>query len=126
LAADKLDEDAFRSESLCQLFLRELEKNFSGGVFVHAAGARSPHILNFALEGVDSRAILDSIPQLCISRSSACSKSDAPSHVLAAVCTPEIAACSIRVSPGRGTSEDDMIAAANLLADGIEKLRMGS
>jgi len=126
LAAERLDADASRADFLCQLFLREIEKNFSSGVFVHAGNARSPHILNFALEGVDSRMLLDSVPQLCISRSSACSKSDALSHVLAAVCTPEIAACSIRVSPGRGTSEDDMIAAANLLADGIEKLRMGS
>ena len=116
LASEKMADDSELAQLNCQVFLEELRKFFPH-VLVHGGQARSSHILNFALPGVDVVSLLTKTPQLCVSRSSACSKTNEPSHVLRAICAPCIAECSIRVSPGRSTTPDQMAEAALLLGN---------
>ena len=74
-----------------------------------------PWILNISIPDSDARA-LTQIDGLCISKSSACAKSDEPSHVLKSMDLDEdTCKCAIRVSFGRPTTEQDVVRAAQMI-----------
>jgi cysteine desulfurase len=87
---------------------------------------RVPHILNLRLDGIKSEWLLEAMPDISFSTGSACSAAgtDKPSHVLKAIgLSNEQAACSIRLSMGRFTSEDDIKACGKSLLHAIEMLQ---
>lgn len=86
---------------------------------------RAPWIINASFEGVESTGLMNSLsPEVCASRSSACSKSDKPSYVLQAMrVDPYKMRCSLRLSPGRQTTEEEIARAAELIAFNVGRLR---
>ena len=83
------------------------------GFFLNAAGApRLPNTLNGGFAGVPAQGLLTALDLdgIAISSGSACSSGAIePSHVLQAMGLPrERVACSLRISLGHGTSEEDV------------------
>ena len=101
-----------KSEMLQSMFLHELQR------FCRLNGCEDrkvPWILNISIPDSDARA-LTQIDGLCISKSSACAKSDEPSHVLASMgLDDDICRCAIRISFGRTTTEQDVVEAARMI-----------
>lgn len=91
------------------------------GLRVHGAeGARSPHIVNVGIPGVDPDLLLSALDMegIAASRGSACSSgSTRPSHVLAATLGPGAARglAPLRLSPGRETSTQEILRAAEII-----------
>jgi cysteine desulfurase len=80
--------------------------------------------MNISFEGVNGHALRDSLDKICVSCSSACAKSNDPSHVLDAMrIEPSISSCAIRISPGRLTTQDEMDEAAVSIAANVARLR---
>lgn len=82
---------------------------------------RLPNTLNVSLEGVDSHALLESIPGLAASTGSACHSGEhEPSAVLTAMgISRERAIGAIRLSLGRGTTESEIEDAARMILDAV-------
>jgi cysteine desulfurase len=80
---------------------------------------RISNTLNVSLEGVDSHALLESIPELAASTGSACHSGEhEPSAVLTAMgLSFERAIGAMRLSLGRGTTESEIEDAARLILD---------
>lgn len=81
--------------------------------------------LNVFLRDLDVRALMLAVPTLAFSTGSACtSESLSPSHVLRALGhDSERAAGSIRLGLGHRTSEAEVVAAGDLLVEGIRRVR---
>ncbi|WP_245237025.1 aminotransferase class V-fold PLP-dependent enzyme [Streptomyces iakyrus] len=106
--------------------LKELEA--AGDIAVNGAGAPClPKTLNVSFAGVRGDTLVDmlAVQGVCVSAGSAChAGSDEPSHVLTAMGIPaERTRSSVRFSPGRTTSLDDVIVAAARTVDVVGKLR---
>lgn len=86
---------------------------------------RLPNTLNVAIAGVDGRDLLASTPEVAASTGSACHAfDDGPSTGLVALGRTEAEAGSaVRLSVGRGTTEPDVITAADALADAVTARR---
>lgn len=88
---------------------------------------RLPNNANFSFEFVDSEAVLLHLDSqgICASSGSACSSgSEAPSHVLDALgIPPHIARGSIRMSLGKGTTQDEIDFVLERLPKILESLR---
>jgi cysteine desulfurase len=83
---------------------------------------RLPGNLNMSFEGIDSDALLTSLPGLALSTGSACSSaSPAPSHVLKALGVN--AHSALRFGVGRFNTEDEMDFAAAKIVEAVRKLR---
>ncbi len=112
LCAEEMEHCWSRCEALGKLFISEL------GVVCRLNGCETnkvPWIWNISIPGSDARA-LTQVDGLCISKSSACAKSDEPSHVLAAMgLDDDTCRCAIRVSFGRTTTEQDVVEAARMI-----------
>lgn len=94
------------------------------GSLQHAA----PHILSVALLGLDAASLVYAIPQLGISRGSACANLHGhSSHVLRALGLPqEVARATVRLSFGRNTTADEVEQAALWLVEAARWLRARS
>jgi cysteine desulfurase len=79
---------------------------------------RLPQTLNVSIDGVRGHELLAAVPEVAASTGSAChAGEDAPSPVLTAMgLGPERAMGAVRLSLGRWTTADDVVAAAELLA----------
>lgn len=87
---------------------------------------RVPHILNLSVPGVDQEALLVStdLEGIALSSGSACqSGAVEPSHVLTAMNRARPDEASIRISLGRTTTLEEIVAAASKLPRIIERLR---
>ncbi|NHO32859.1 aminotransferase class V-fold PLP-dependent enzyme [Acetobacter fallax] len=86
---------------------------------------RLPGILSLRLPGVPPLALMEQVPELALSVGSACSSADlAPSYVLTAMgLSPEEAAESLRLSPGRFTTPASITRAADLIACAAQQVR---
>jgi len=85
---------------------------------------RAPWIANLSFPGVESDGLMKLVGDICISKSSACSKSTQPSHVLSAMgLHPELQRSAVRVSPGRFTTDAEIDLAARRIADAAWRLR---
>lgn len=112
ICAQVMGEFWAKAEILQSMFLRELQKvcRLNG-----CEDRKVPWILNISIPDSDARA-LTQIDGLCISKSSACAKSDEPSHVLASMgLDDDICRCAIRISFGRTTTEQDVVEAARMI-----------
>ena len=86
---------------------------------------RIPHNLSIAFEGVDSDALLASMPELALSTGAACSAgSFKRSETLRAICLPDdLADGTVRIGFGRTTTLEEVQKAANVLRDRVRLLR---
>ncbi len=95
---------------------------------VNGAGAeRAPHVLNIAVPGADSEALLMHLDLAGVAASggSACSTGAVePSHVLVAMGVPrELALGAIRLSLGHGSSAEDIARVAEAMPAVVAKVR---
>ena len=90
--------------------------------------AKVPWITNICFEGVDGELLRDALcaSDICVSRSSACAKSNAASHVLESIgCPEELSGSAIRFSFGRKTNYERLEKAFQTLESIIKKMRGG-
>lgn len=89
------------------------------------AGPLAPGFLNVRIEGVDADALVATTPEVAFATGSACSSNTpAPSHVLLAMGTArEAADQSVRLTPGRASSEDEIDRAAERIVHAALRLR---
>ncbi len=124
IAAQELPRDTAHAQVLHQRLLRGLQG--VGGMHINGHSTqRVPHILNIAFDGVAAEALMLATPELALSSGSACSSSSPqPSHVLRALgASDERAHASLRISLGRFTTEAEIDRAAELLRQGVARLR---
>jgi cysteine desulfurase len=133
LAAEEMAADAGRLRHLVRL-LQELvtERLGQAGTAVEVNGygaARLPNTVNLRFAGADADAVLACMPDVLVSSGAACSSADAePSHVLLAMGLDADAALqSLRFSLGRPTTQQEIAAAADHVADAVARvLSLGS
>ena len=124
IAAQELPRDTAHAQALHQRLLRGLQG--VGGMHINGHPTqRVPHNLNIAFDGVAAEALMLATPELALSSGSACSSSSPqPSHVLRALgASDERAHASLRISLGRFTTEAEIDRAAELLRQGVARLR---
>ncbi len=125
LAGVEGPEDARREAGQRDTLLRLLSSRIDGlslnGHPVH----RLPNNASLTLRGVRSDRLMMDVKEVAMSAGSACSSATAhPSHVLAAIgLTPAMAAGTVRIGLGRFTTDEEIQAAADLLAAAVSKLR---
>jgi cysteine desulfurase len=117
-------------ESARLLRLREFLRSriFSSLGHVHLNGALEPRLpgnLNVSFEYVEGESLILGMGEVAVSSGSACTTATLePSHVLAALGVPEpLARASIRFGLGRGTTQDELERAAELLVREVRRLR---
>jgi len=88
---------------------------------------RLPNTLHVAVPGVEGSAILEGIPGLAASTGAAChDRSVRLSHVLSAMgIPPEVGMGALRLSLGRGTTQEDVEEAAEWIIARVRRLRDG-
>jgi len=124
LAAEAQAGEALRLHALRERLWAQLAA--LGGVGLNGdAERRLPGALNVHVEGVDGEVLLHSLKDIAISTGSACtSASVEPSHVLRAIGLPRaLALCSLRISLGRFTTEQEVAHAGAHLSEVISRLR---
>ena len=86
---------------------------------------RVPHNLNVRFTGIDADALLQMMPDVCLSTGSACSSGiPEPSHVLRALgLSIEEAEGSVRITLGRFNTIEDIDFAADRLINSVSRLR---
>ncbi len=108
--------------------LRERITGALDGVRLNGHGERRLAAnLNLAFEDVDGAKLLLALRGVAVSSGSACSSAKpAPSHVLAAIGVPEsLSRASLRFGLGRGTRDEDVERAADLVIEAVRKQRSG-
>jgi len=125
-ARANMQENNEKIQNLSNVFLKEVQK--IGGVFVNGDRENAlPSILNLRFEGVENVLLLYNmdLKGVSLAAGSACaSASVKPSHVLTAMGLDEKQAKeSVRVSLGKENTEEEILKAASLLKETVEKLR---
>lgn len=118
IASRSLDDEAARQAALRDLLLTKLRGAISG-VTVHGALApRLPSTLYVSFTGANGAALLGRCVDVAASTGSACHEgSERPSPVLTAMgIAHDEALGAVRLSLGRGTTEEDIVRAAEALA----------
>lgn len=89
---------------------------------------RLPNTLNLRFDRILGEDLLAAVPEVAASTGSAChAGSHTPSAVLTAMGIPDREALgAVRLSVGTSTTEEEVAQAANLLSEGIRKLRRGA
>ena len=124
IAAARLGEDARHLSGLRDLLWQKLQALPR----IHRNGAperAAPHMLNVSFEGVEGEALRASLPGLAVSSGSACSSAtQEPSYVLRALGRgDDLANASLRFSFGRGTTAEQVGAAADEVVKQVLWLR---
>ena len=128
IARREMKEEWERLEELELVFLQLVQDRIGRAHLQGDHGSKVPWITNLCFEGVDGEVLRDALcaHDICVSRSSACSKSKAASHVLEAIqCPADLRDCAIRFSIGRKTTYDRLEKAVVVLEDLIRKMRAG-
>ncbi|KQO70627.1 cysteine desulfurase family protein [Methylobacterium sp. Leaf88] len=125
LAVLELEADRRHVQDLRDRMLGILGQELGTVVVNGSLADRVPHNLNLAIPGVDAQELLARAPRLALSTGSACSSGAIElSRVLAAMgVDPVTAAASIRIGFGRGTSIQDVEAAAMMIAGAARACR---
>jgi cysteine desulfurase len=127
LAVAELDAEVARLSALRDRLLAGLRAAVPDLVVNGGGSPRAPHVLNVAIPGGDSEAMLMHLDLAGVAASggSACSTGAAePSHVLTAMGLPRaLAAGSIRLSVGHGSTEADVDRAVAVFPDVVTKVR---
>jgi cysteine desulfurase len=119
--------ERIRERRMRDLFIMEIRARAPGEVIVNSPmDACLPQTINLRFAGVSAAGILRAISdQLAIASGSACSTTSVePSHVLLAqgLSPPEVAE-SLRISFGRQTTEEELLAAITILARAVTELQ---
>jgi len=126
LAGAEMEAEWNRLENLELSFL-QLVQDRIGDVYLQGAHySKVPWITNICFEGLDGGELRDALGDagICVSRSSACAKSNTASHVLEAIeCPKELSACAIRFSFGRKTTPERIQEALDTLEDVVMQMR---
>ena len=125
LARDGLEDVQSRLGNLRDLLWEQLAAGIGSGLTCNGAAAlRLPNTLSVNFPGVIGSELLASVPQLCASTGAACHSGETTvSSTLAAIGLPaEIARGTVRLSLGRGTSEQDVKQAAEWLIAAWQEL----
>lgn len=127
LAAAEQPEVAPRLRGLRDQLASRLVTAVSDLRVIGEGGERAPHILNVAVAGADSEALLMhlDLAGVAVSSGSACSTGSVePSHVLVAMGVPrELALGAIRFSLGRESTEADVNRVVEVMPAVIDKVR---
>lgn len=125
LARARLDQDGPRIKDLRDLLHERLLAGFPGLVLNGPVTKRLPNTLNVSFPGLSGSAILGGIPELAASLGAAChTGGETISPVLAAMgVTDEVARGALRLSVGRPTTEVEVARAAELLLEGVKRLK---
>ena len=117
LAARDLDASAARITALRDRLWTALAAGVSGLACNGGGAARLPNTLSVRFPGVTGAAVLAGAPEVAASTASAChaGSAQAPAVVLAMSVAPEEAVGTVRLSLGRGTTDDDVARAAEAL-----------
>lgn len=85
---------------------------------------RLAHNLNVHFPGIESRALVVDLKDVAVATGSACTSAHVePSHVVTAMHSEERAHCSIRISLGRGNTNEQTDAAVERIAGAVEQLQ---
>ncbi len=123
LSAQRQVSDATHLCALAERLLQCLLRRNEGITLNGHPAKRLPGGLHLTLAGVDSKALIASLPQLAISEGSACETDRDPDYVLKALGLPDAAHHSIRCQIGRSTTTDEIDRAVELLTAGIARMR---
>ncbi|MEQ8762959.1 MAG: cysteine desulfurase family protein [Planctomycetota bacterium] len=126
LATSERDTEQARVRALRDRFEGELGKRLSGVTINGLEAPRLSGTSNVSFEGVVAEQILERLPSLCASTSSACtSATRQPSYVLAAMgSSTEHIRGSVRFSLGRFTTEAEIERAVGQIAAAVSSLRL--
>jgi cysteine desulfurase len=118
LAAEEMQADATRVGGLRDRLWEALRIRIQGVAINGSSDHRIPGNLNVTFPGETALAMLERMPDLCVSTGSACSSAEVePSYVLRALgLTDAAAARTLRIGIGRFTSPADIDYAASALA----------
>ncbi|MFS8581480.1 MAG: cysteine desulfurase family protein [Limnochordales bacterium] len=126
-ALDHRPGEAARLAGLRDALIDGIRRRVPGAVLNGHPVRRLPNNVHFSFPGVDGESLLLNLDLAGVAASagSACtSGSLEPSHVLTAVGLPkELAASGLRLTVGRHTTEEDVAAVVDIVAETIEKLR---
>jgi len=125
LAVQEQESEAARLRGLRDLLQSRLEKDIPGLRIHGDVPARAPHILNVGIPNVDPEALLAGLDLegIAASAGSACeSGAQTASHVLEALYGRLEGVAALRFSPGRSTTEDDVIRAAEATLKVLERM----
>src|SRR5262245_62775047 len=117
LAAAALPQAMERMATLADALFARLQNEVPGLTLVGDADARLPNTLNGLFPKASGRRVLEACPRVMASTGSAChADSEEPSAILTALGIPRQAALgAVRLSLGRATTLDDVLAAAAAL-----------
>ena len=125
-ATDLRETEEKRLLALKNRFISAISARLDGLTF-NCGPVSSAAVISVTIDGVDASALVNlaDVKGLCISAGSACSAGSLePSHVLKAIgLTSEQAASTVRISTGRGTTEEDIDKATEILASCVNNLR---
>jgi cysteine desulfurase len=129
IAMREMEQDAQRlrgsRDRLEQVLLSELEECYING----GRAPRLPHTSNLSFRHVNAEALMSTFNrELAVSAGSACtSASLEPSHVLRAMgLSDDLAHGALRLSLGRGNTDEEVDRAARLVIEGVRQLRARS
>lgn len=129
VASQEMHRDAAHGRVLADLFLKELGSRQVRHLSLCDHSNRLPGSLALRFEGVDADSLVQKLSGVvALSTGSACNTGHIePSHVLLAIGQPPSAASEcVRLCFSRYNSEDDAARSAELIADGIVKLRLAA
>ncbi len=127
LAVQEQAAESHRLTALRDRLARLLKSAVPDIVIVGEDGERAPHVLNVAVAGADSEAILMHLDMAGVAASggSACSTGAVePSHVLLAIGIPkELALGAVRFSLGHDSTEEDIDRVGGVMPGIVQKVR---
>ncbi len=130
LVTQELVTEPRRQAGLCTLLVDAVCSSVPDTLVNGAAAPQAAGFASFAFAGVRSDLLLAALDGLGVQASggSACaSGAPSPSHVLLAMgVPPAVAAGALRCTPGRGTSEAEIRAAAERIAEAVRQVRAAS
>jgi cysteine desulfurase len=123
LAAARLPDDALQSQGLARRLLEGLAVRLDGLTLNGHPEQRIPGGLHLTFDGVDSKGLIASVPELAFSDGSACETDRDPDYVLKAIGKPQFAHHSIRCQVARTTTPAEIDSAVQLLTAGVQRMR---
>ena len=116
--------------TLCHRLVAAVRDQVPDAIVTAEASVKAPGFATFALPGVRSDVLLAALDMDGVEASagSACaSGAPLPSHVLRAMGYPDgLAAGALRCTTGRSTTDQDVDAAAAVIARAVERVRAGA
>ena len=128
IAENQLDEDARRTRDFRDRLLAGLAQRIPNIVLNGHPQERLPNTLNIAFDGVKAGDLMENLPDIAASASSAClSGTDDPDYALRTMgCSEQRAGASVRFSVGRFTTAEEIDYCIEKVALAVKKLSAGN